>query len=133
MAVIEIGMTLDDAQKSVQPIPPARYRGILVDWYKDSSGQVVTKTVKTKKNMVKPVFKVQSPEPSYNGRQFIYNAVIGDFSFGELTAAIPTLMIGTGIDTEAALGTEVWLDVSIGTYEGRERNQIDHVLHISAA
>ena len=132
MAIIEVGMTLDDAKKSVEPIPAAKYRGTLVDWMKDKEGNVLQKTRDGKKKMLKPVFKVVHEDPSVAGRQLIYNAVVGSFSFGELAAALPQCFVGRGIDTEAGKGSDVWLDVSIGTYEGRDRNQIDHITHIAA-
>jgi hypothetical protein len=132
MAIIEVGMTLDDAKKSVEPIPAAKYRGTLVDWMKDKEGNVLQKTRDGKKKIIKPIFKVVHEDPAVAGRQLIYNAVVGSFSFGELAAALPQCFVGRGIDTEAGKGSDVWLDVSIGTYDGRDRNQIDHISHIAA-
>jgi hypothetical protein len=132
MAIIEVGMTLEDAKKSVEPIPAAKYRGTLVDWMKDSQGQVLQTTKNGKKKMLKPIFKIVHEDPAVAGRQLIYNAVLGSFSFGELAAALPSVFVGRGIDTEAGKGIDVWLDVSIGEYDGRLRNQIDHISHIAA-
>ena len=132
MAIIEVGMSLDDAKKSVEPIPAAKYRATLVDWMKDKAGNVKQKTKDGKKFMFRPIFKVVHEDPSVGSRQLIYNAVVGSFSYGELALALPQVFVGSGIDTEAGKGSDVWLDVSIDTYEGRGRNQIDHITHIAA-
>jgi hypothetical protein len=132
MAVIEVGMTLDDALASVKPIPAKRYKGILVGWDKDDKGQIKQRTKDGKKVKFVPLFKVVDPDQNINGRQLRYQAIVGSFSYGELGSALPQIFVGTGIDDQLGLGSEVWLDVSVSTYEGRERNQVDHIYHINA-
>lgn len=115
MALIDVGITKEEVEASALPVPPAHYKmmytGLLVD---QVTKDIIWSTEKGGK-MLKAKFQiVEHPDPKINGKQFIYNAAIGEFSFTDLEMSIPGFMVGSQVDNEAGIGTTVDVHVVMG-------------------
>ncbi len=127
----EVGMTQEQVMAMVKPAPADRYRlifrGFLINEEAPEGQKLIWPTKKGGK-MVKAKFAISSPDPAQNGKMLIYMGLIGSFSFANLCRVLP-IMSGTGIDEDAAIGSEIEADVSVSSYtnsygESVEKNDI---------
>jgi len=114
MAVIDTGMTREQAMAPLQAVPKGLYTAKFVRLLENDKVPEAQKYFfPTQKSgtMVKPMFQLE--DEKYGGKTLIGMGVMGQFSYAELVVALPELYVpGTShIDSEGARGTRVILDV----------------------
>jgi len=114
MAVVEVGMTQEQALAPLIAIPKAIYAAKFVRLLENDKVPEPQKyffATQKSGTMLKPMFQLE--DEKYGGKTLIGMAVMGQFSYAELIVALPNLYVpGTSkIDSEAAKGTRVLLDV----------------------
>jgi len=120
VAIFTIGMTQEQVIAALEPIIPDHYRIRFEGFLKGLDGSIFFSTQAGGK-MVKARFSVVS-NGTEHGKSLVYLGVIGQFSFANLAKALP-IMTGSGIDDEAAIGTECEADVTLEEYTDRDGNE----------
>ena len=133
MALIDVGITRDEALAPGAQVPAGRYvaeyMGLLQN---QEEGGVIFISRNTGSKMVKARFRVvQHSDPLVCGKNLpIYNAVVGEFSFSNLIDAVPAFWGPSGPDSEAGIGTVVNAVVGPGKGEYAEVNGIKNISRI---
>lgn len=127
VGLINIGMTQEQLMDKVKPAPAEKYRLVLKGFMENPnanpSEDVHIFTTKAGGKMIKAIFTiVGSPDPAQNGKPIIYMATLGAFSLVNLAKVLP-IIVGTDIDTESAVGMEIFADVEIRKYTNPETGE----------
>lgn len=113
MAIVDIGMTMEEVLAAGEPISPGTKRFGLEKFLVNELDGSVFFTTKAGGKMVKALVRCIDPDPAQHGKSHIYQATIGAFTFANLCKALPGLMTNSGLDTEGMLGAEFMAEVSI--------------------
>ena len=118
--LVDINMTQEEVMAVLEPPKASEKTKFVFEGLMLNSEQPENKRFlfPTKKGgtQVKAKLRVIDPDPAENGKGLIYNGVIGQFSFANLCKVVK-IMSGTGVDDEAAIGTEFYAKVTHGEYD----------------
>ena len=128
MPIVETDMSLEQAEEMLKPAPKAKYKVQVTGFKTAEDGGTEITFESGNKGMVANL-KITGEGPQYEqGENFgkplkPYNAVKGTGLMAQFKAAFPSANVGTGFNTDLAIGMECLADVVISSYEGMDRNE----------
>lgn len=133
MALIDVGITRDEALAPGAQVPAGRYKAEYMGLLQNQEeGGVIFTSRNTGSKMVKARFRVvECLDLLVTGKNLpIYNAVVGEFSFSNLIDAVPAFWGPNGPDSEAGIGTVVNVVVGPGKGEYAEMMGIKSISRV---
>ncbi len=138
MGIVETDMTLEDAEKALEPAPAAKYKVQITAFKTAEDGTTeVTFEKSGNKGMVANM-KITGEGPTFEpGENFgklvkPYNAIKGTSFMAMFKAAFPAANIGTGFNTDVAINMECLADLKISEYEGLKSNEVRRLYPLPA-
>lgn len=132
MALIDMGITKEQAKAVLEPNPKGKYRLRFIGFLRkdQSKPNEVAMTDKNGNKYVVAKFKPLPPAP--NSNDILHNVGVASFTFGDFIEAYPESIDPRPFNEDAIMNKDCWAEVEIDTYEGRQRNVIKKLININA-
>lgn len=127
--IVETEQTLEQAEKMLVPAPAGRYLLELTGFKVGEDGTPDITFESGNKGMTGNLRIIGEGPTLEAGENFgktvkPYNAVKGTGLMAQFKAAFPKANMGTGFDTDTAIGMRCLADVKVTTFEGMPRNEV---------